>query len=243
LDERRRDTREPKAVLQAAPGVETDRINVGGNESGQQSESVDFAIRAEGAPTPFVSDAGTRLLLFNIRGREARAAKKTTALEPDAHVEFNPAVVSSWRLLGSESKAVANEKIGPIGAGQSVTALYEVHLKPGVTGSQKIATLHLRFRAADSGDVRETTRDLRVADLAPSWEAAPPGLRLASLAAELAEVLKDSSGAKGAGLDDLLRRARQLSAELAKSPQGAEAADLLRMVEETARLKQQGEKK
>ena len=292
LDERRRDTRDPWGVLQTTPGVVTDRINVGGNESGQQSEYAgpaparrslaagrlpppgavrvedfvssfsygdeppvrdDFAVRAEGAPTPFAPDAGTRLLRFNIRGWEARTEKKaaetpqTVARDARARVEFNPEVVSRWRLVGSEDRAaLTREKLGgdigpagQVGAGQSVTALYEVHLKPGVSGSQTIATLHLRFRAADGGGARETTRDLRVADLAPSWEKAPPGLRLASLAAELAEVLRGSTGAKNAGLDDLLRRARQLSAELAKSPQAAEAVDLVRMVEETVRLKRQ----
>jgi hypothetical protein len=284
LDQRSRGARDPWAVLQTRPEVLTDRINVGGNESGQQSgyagpagpASVrrsleagrlpppgavrvedfvssfsygdappvreDFAVRAEGAPTPFAPEAGTRLLRFNIR------SSQTVFRDARAQVEFNPEVVSRWRLLGSEDRPLTRGKLGgdigpagPIGAGQSVTALYEVHLKPGVTGSQKIATLHLRFHAAGSGEARETTRDLRVADLAPSWETAPPGLRLASLAAELAEVLRGSSGVEGAGLDDLLRRSQQLSAELAKSSQGAEAADLLRMVEETARLKRQGE--
>lgn len=51
-------------------------------------------------------------------------------------VEFNPAVVESYRLLGYENRALAKEDFnddtkdaGEIGAGHSVTALYEIILK------------------------------------------------------------------------------------------------------------------
>ena len=68
------------------------------------------------------------------------------------------------------------------------------------------------------------TRDLRVGDLAASWEQASPDFRLASLAAELAEVLRGSSRAQEVDLDDLddlLRRAGRVAAELAGSPAGS----------------------
>jgi hypothetical protein len=216
----------------------------------------DFAVRAEGAPTPFAPDPGARLLRFNVRGREVRAENRETlrtiAQDAKFQVDFDPAVVSQWRLLGYENRAIAHEQFrddtvaaGQIGAGQSVTALYEVTLKPGAAGRQRIATLHLRFRAAGTREIREireireTTRELRVADLAPSWEKASPGLRLASLVAELAEVLRGSPGAKSVDLDDLARRARQVSAQLAESPQAADILEFVRLVEETARLKHQ----
>lgn len=51
-------------------------------------------------------------------------------------IEFNPAVVESYRLLGYENRALAKEDFsddtkdaGEIGAGHSVTALYEIILK------------------------------------------------------------------------------------------------------------------
>jgi hypothetical protein len=248
--------REPSAVLQKKPGVLTDRINVGGNKSGQQSSYAGPGTAA--APEPPPSVRGEMPLLD-----ERRPARPALRLDVDpedlvrrfsfgdepskeegdasvraegapvpgapggyrilrfiagdakAQVDFNPEVVSIWRRLGSENDT------------RNFTALYEVKLKPGAT-SRTIATLRLG----------ETTRDLRIADLAPTWDSASPGLRLASLAAELAEVLRGSSRAKDVDLNDLVRRARKVADDLAGSPRGKDAADFVRLAEETARGKQ-----
>jgi hypothetical protein len=203
----------------------------------------DFALHAEGAPTPFAAGPQYRLLRFNVRGREMTAENRqplhTLAKDAKAQVDFNPAAVSRWRLIGYENRDVADPKLrddtvgaGEIGAGHSVTALYEVKLKPGAAG--KIATLHLRFRAADTGEIRETVRDLRVSELAPSWEAASPGFRLAALAGELAEVLRGSYWAKDVNLDDLVTRAHHTAGEMVDTK---DVRDFVRMVEATARLK------
>ena len=61
-------------------------------------------------------------------------------------MEFNPDMVSAYRLLGYEDRDIAdkdfrNDKIdaGEIGAGHTVTALYEVvlrgNLQPIITGA------------------------------------------------------------------------------------------------------------
>jgi Ca-activated chloride channel homolog len=178
---------------------------------------------------------------------ELTGTLQTIARDAKAQVDFNPAVVSRWRLLGYENRDIADEKFrddtvdaGEIGAGHSVTVLYEVKLKPEAPG--RIATLHLRFRAADTGEIRETTRDLRTGDLAPSWERATPGLRLASVVAELAEVLRGSYWAKNVDLGDLLQRARQVSAELAETPRASGVSDIagfVRMVADVSRLKRE----
>jgi hypothetical protein len=248
--------RDPWAVLQKTPGVKTDRINVGGNESGQQSSYAGPGTAA--APEPPPSVLGEMPLLDERRpdkpvfrldidpdelvhrfsfgdeppkdGDAATRAEgvpvpfasggyrilRFIARNAEAQVDFNPEVVSSWRRLGSEN-----------GPARGFPALYEVKLKPGAT-SRTIATLRLP----------ETTRELRIADLAPTWEKASPGLRLASLAAELAEVLRGSSRGKDVDLDDLVRRARKVAADLVGSPREKDAADFVLLAEETARGKQ-----
>jgi len=206
----------------------------------------DFALHAEGAPTPFAAGPQYRLLRFNVRGREVTAENRqplqTIAKDAKVQVDFNPAAVSRWRLIGYENRDIADQKFrddtvdaGEIGAGHSVTALYEVKLKPEAAG--KIATLHLRFRAADTGEIRETVRDLRVSELAPSWEAASPGFHLAALVGELAEVLRGSYWAKDVNLDDLVSRARHTASEMVDSKRAVDVLDFVRMVEATARLK------
>ncbi|QXT40483.1 VWA domain-containing protein [Gymnodinialimonas ceratoperidinii] len=69
-------------------------------------------------------------------------------------VEFNPEVIAEYRLIGYETRALAREDFandavdaGDIGAGHSVTAIYEVT----PVGSPAILVAPLRY-AADEGD-------------------------------------------------------------------------------------------
>lgn len=67
---------------------------------------------------------------------EMGATLLTIAKDVKIQVEFNPALISSYRLIGYENRMLAAEDFnddkkdaGEIGAGHSVTALYEVVLK------------------------------------------------------------------------------------------------------------------
>ena len=64
---------------------------------------------------------------------EAGGTLVTVAKDVKLQVEFNPAVVSAYRLVGYENRALADRDFnddrkdaGELGAGQSVTALYEI---------------------------------------------------------------------------------------------------------------------
>ncbi len=64
---------------------------------------------------------------------EMRATLFTIAKDVKIQVEFNPAVVQSYRLIGYENRAMENRDFnddkkdaGELGAGHSVTALYEI---------------------------------------------------------------------------------------------------------------------
>jgi Ca-activated chloride channel family protein len=65
--------------------------------------------------------------------REGEATIEAVARDVKFQVEFNPAVVSSWKLLGYENRALAardfnndRKDAGEMGAGHTVTVLYEV---------------------------------------------------------------------------------------------------------------------
>ena len=65
--------------------------------------------------------------------KELSANMSTVAEDVKFQVEFNPAVVSEYRLIGYEDRALANEDFeddkkdaGEIGAGHSVTVMYEI---------------------------------------------------------------------------------------------------------------------
>lgn len=180
---------------------------------------------------------------------ELEGTLETIAKDAKVQVNFNPEVVDRWRLLGYENRDIADDKFrddtvdaGEIGAGHSVTALYEVKLKPGVGGGDKpVANLHLRWRSERTGRVREEEKMLRMSQLAPSWESATSSLRLASVVAEFAEILRGSYWARGSSLSDLFQHAHRVSAELAGARRTADVAELVSLIGKAARLKGQGE--
>src|SRR4029453_4848812 len=65
--------------------------------------------------------------------REAGSTPGTTPKDVKIQVEFNPAAVSAYRLVGYENRMLQNEDFnddrkdaGEIGAGHTVTAIYEI---------------------------------------------------------------------------------------------------------------------
>jgi hypothetical protein len=65
--------------------------------------------------------------------REGGATLETVAKDVKFQVEFNPAQVQAWRLIGYENRLLAHEDFnndkkdgGELGAGHSVTVLYEI---------------------------------------------------------------------------------------------------------------------
>ncbi len=76
---------------------------------------------------------------------EMSATLLTICKDVKFQVEFNPAVVERYRLLGYENRALAKEDFdddtkdaGEIGAGHSVTALYEIVLKEPLSGDLSV---------------------------------------------------------------------------------------------------------
>jgi Ca-activated chloride channel family protein len=164
---------------------------------------------------------------------ELTGTLQTIAADAKAQVEFEPSVVARWRLLGYENRDIADEKFrddtvdaGEIGAGHSVTALYEIKLKEDAPRGGAAATVRLRYRSKETGRVVELEHDLRLSDFAGTWDSAPRGLKLASLVAEFAEILKGNYWAKDSDLSDVLRRARQF-AESAGDERAVEFASLV----------------
>jgi Ca-activated chloride channel family protein len=73
--------------------------------------------------------------------REGNATLTAVAKDVKFQVEFNPAEVAAWKLIGYENRALAAEDFnddrkdaGEVGAGQTVTVLYEI-VPVGVTSN------------------------------------------------------------------------------------------------------------
>jgi Ca-activated chloride channel family protein len=87
--------------------------------------------------------------------QEMGATLLTVAKDVKLQVEFNPATVQAYRLIGYENRMLQNEDFtddkkdaGDMGAGHSMTALYEI-VPVGVTLDVKVGTTEpLRYQAS-----------------------------------------------------------------------------------------------
>ncbi len=170
----------------------------------------------------------------------------TIGHDAKAQVDFNPAVVERYRLIGYENRDIADNRFrdptvdaGEIGAGHSVTALYEVKLKKKTKRGATLATLRMRYRPMNTTEVIEIEKGLKVRELARSWEKASRSLRLAGLVAEYAEVLKGAYWAREGDLRKVLRLAQTLAPEFAGHTQ---VADFTSLVAAAAELKEPSKK-
>lgn len=153
------------------------------------------------------------------------------AYDAKVQVDFNPEVVAEYRLIGYENRAVADQDFrndsvdaGEIGSGHTVTALYEVRLMPRAQG--RIATLQLRWKDADTREVREINGNLNTFDLARTFNNTDPHFQQAVAAAAWAEVLR-ASPYTYASLDEIARIAARAAAQMEDSGNAHELADLI----------------
>ncbi|HDL41493.1 MAG TPA: DUF3520 domain-containing protein, partial [Actinobacteria bacterium] len=113
----------------------------------------------------------------------------TIARNVKVQVEFDPDVVRSYRLVGFENRDVADRDFrddrvdgGEIGAGHSVTALYEVELVDRAR-RDVLGTVFVRWESANSRDVNEISGDITLDLIADRWDDADPRFRLAATVA------------------------------------------------------------
>ena len=139
-----------------------------------------------------------RIFVKNLTGTLQLIAK-----DAKIQVDFNPEVVSRFRLLGYENRRLNHEQFrddtadaGEVGSSHQITALYEVKLNPDAIG--KLATVSIRYADPDNHRVSE---DISVSQLHESFDAAPATFRLAAGVAEFAEILRESYWAKDGSLD------------------------------------------
>ena len=153
------------------------------------------------------------------------------AKDAKVQVDFNPETVSRYRLLGYENRDVADEDFrndavdaGEIGAGHSVTALYELKLREGSEGT--LGTVYMRYEDVGLNEVVEISKELQSTDLAISFEEASSRFQLSAVVAEFAEVLRGSYWAKEGTLQAVADEAARLQQLLPESTDVAEFAGL-----------------
>nr|HQU86776.1 DUF3520 domain-containing protein [Pyrinomonadaceae bacterium] len=148
-------------------------------------------------------------------GQQAAGTLYTIAKDVKIQVEFNPAKVAGYRLIGYENRLLADRDFnddkkdaGDIGAGHSVTALYEVvpagervendgielkysKYEPSNTRfGNEILTLKLRYKEPNENESKLLT--VGVLDRNKPIEVASQNLKFASAVAQFGLLLRDS---------------------------------------------------
>jgi Ca-activated chloride channel homolog len=151
---------------------------------------------------------------------EMSATLVTVAKDVKIQVDFNPGRVEAYRLIGYENRALRPEDFnndlkdaGDMGAGHTVTALFEVVPRgvavpgpsvdpsvfqpvprtapPAVSASGDILVLRVRYKLPEASD--STRMDVPLADRRIAFSDASPDFRFAASVAAFGMILKNSS--------------------------------------------------
>jgi Ca-activated chloride channel family protein len=169
-------------------------------------------------------------------GRELTSTLVAVADDVKVQLEFDPGAIQSYRQLGYEDRAMANEDFaddtkdaGEIGSAQSVTALYEIVPNAGA-GRGRIATLRLRYKDPGAAASKELTAAV-VDDGKSAWDATPD-TQFAAAVAEMGMLLRGSPHKGRASWADVAALARATRGEDVDGIRG----ELLKMVETSRAL-------
>lgn len=139
------------------------------------------------------------------------------ANDTKVQVDFDPAVVESYRLIGYENRQLEDDDFtddsvdaGELGAGHQVSALYEVRPVDGAAPDAVAGTVGLRWAPGSGDDAVQLDADITIDSAEASLQ-----LRMAALVSDTAEVLKGAGpvAERGIGLDELLAEAEELEAQ------------------------------
>jgi len=183
----------------------------------------------------------------------------TIAKDVKLQVEFNPTRVEAWRLIGYENRILDHQDFdndskdaGEIGAGHSVTALYEI-IPAGVSTAASVAgagalkyqsrsvpsdaaasgellTVELRYKQPDAE--QSTHMEVAVTDGATSFSGASIDLQHAAAVALFGMLLRGSDHHGEGTYDTVL----EIAARTKQQDQQGYRAEFVAMVEEARRL-------
>ncbi|MFH1591098.1 MAG: von Willebrand factor type A domain-containing protein [archaeon] len=167
----------------------------------------------------------------------ATSMLQVVASDAKIQVEFNPDTVDRFRLLGYENRRLEKKDFeddtvdaGEVGAGQTVTALYELRIKDDAVNdaSQKIADVHVRYLDIDTKEIKQQETSVNVGDMASPFDSASGRFRFTAAVAEFAEILKESYWAKDSTLEDVLGVAQDAIKDIDKDDKDTEFVTLVK---------------
>ena len=121
----------------------------------------------------------------------------TIAKDVKIQVEFNPDTVSAYRLIGYENRIMADQDFdddtkdaGEIGAGHTVTALYEIVPRGEINPEETILDLALRYKNPE--DDQSNLLEYPIYDANTNLSQADGDFKFAASVAAFGMILRDS---------------------------------------------------
>jgi len=162
---------------------------------------------------------------------EMTSSLKTVAKDGKIQIEFNPATVVEYRLIGYENRKLNkedfnNDKVdaGDIGAGDSVTALYEISLVDSgsqlidplryqqqptiddvVNRSNELAMIKIRYKEPDQANSLLVKNIISRENIQTKLSQTSDDFRFAASVAGFAELLKGGQYQQDFGFDQLIK--------------------------------------
>ena len=133
------------------------------------------------------------------------------AKDVKVQVEFNPAVVDSYRLIGYENRVLNDEDFeddekdaGEISIGQNITALYEIKPASGGPDFRTAPTFTIQFRYKEPDADISIPLTLEIFDEGTSFEAASEHMRFTASVAGFGLLLRNSNYKGSLSYDKIL---------------------------------------
>lgn len=182
----------------------------------------DVTLEVEGSPVPVGVEGRRGMVRFTIDTPAAKVVAKNATIE----IDINHAAVTTFRPIGVDPAAAAEDALP---GSTSITGLYEVELRPGISARERVATVTLRYHSVNENRERVIRKELRGRDFAGAWTAASRRHRLASLGAVWGETLKGAASEA-----EVARRAEELATQ---SPDDSRARELSRLAAVSSRMR------
>ncbi len=156
----------------------------------------------------------------------------TIAKDVKVQVEFNPKTIAAYRLIGYENRVLKredfkNDKVdaGDLGAGHTVTALFEIYPAGsndsridslryqdkgnGKTNTQELAFVKLRYKLPDEDHSRPLEYKVTREQTKTQLESASLDFRFAAAVAAFGQVLRANPHVDGYSYDQIIALAKQ----------------------------------
>ena len=170
--------------------------------------------------------------------RDLTGTLVTVAEDARVQVAFDPDTVARWRLVGYENRAIADDQFrddsvdaGEIGAGHTVTALYEIELTDAAIDGRedRIGDVAARWLDPATDEPTERSRTVYVDELARHYRDTVPRFQQDIVVAQFAEVLRHSGHAGAWNVSELVPYADDVADMLPRDDKVQEFAELVRM--------------